>query len=97
MQMAQQEMQMKQQKMAIDAAALSDKQELEQEKVSGQLELESMRVGAQIQESKAKMDAAERQAGLKIGVDVAKSKADQQIRAAQLLVQSQKPTGKSDQ
>jgi hypothetical protein len=96
MQMAQQEMQMKQQKMAIDAAALSDKQELEQEKVSGQLELESMRVGAQIQESKAKMDAAERQAGLKIGVDVAKSKADQQIRAAQLLAQSQKPTGKSD-
>jgi len=97
MQMEQTKMQMAQQKMAIDAAALSDKQELEQEKVSGELELESMRVGAQIQESKAKMDAAERQAGLKIGVDVAKSKADQQLRAAQLMAQSQKPTGKSDQ
>jgi hypothetical protein len=97
MQLAQQEFQLKQQQMAIDAAALSDKQELEQEKVSGQLELESLRVGAQIQESKAKADAAERQAGLKIGVDVAKSQADQRLRAAQLLAQSQKPTGKSDQ
>jgi hypothetical protein len=97
MQMAQQELQLKQQKMAIDAAALSDKQELEQEKVSGELELEALRVGAQIQESKAKADAAERQAGLKIGVDVAKSQADQRLRAAQLLAQSQKPSGKSDQ
>lgn len=97
MQLAQQEFQLKQQKMAIDAAALSDKQELEQEKVSGQLELESLRVGAQIQESKTKMDAAERQAGLKIGADIAKSKADQQLRAAQLLAQSEKPTGKSNQ
>jgi hypothetical protein len=97
MQIAQQELQLKQQKMAIDAAALSDKQELEQEKVSGELELEALRVGAQIQESKAKADAAERQAGLKIGVDVAKSQADQRLRAAQLLAQSQKPSGKSDQ
>jgi hypothetical protein len=97
MQLAQQEFQLKQQQMAINAAALSDKQELEQEKVSGQLELESLRVGAQIQESKAKADAAERQAGLKIGVDVAKSQADQRLRAAQLLAQSQKPSGKSDQ
>jgi hypothetical protein len=97
MQMAQQELQLKQQKMAIDAAALSDKQELDQEKVSGELELEALRVGAQIQESKAKADAAERQAGLKIGVDVAKSQADQRLRAAQLLAQSQKPSGKSDQ
>ena len=97
MQLAQQEFQLKQQQMAINAAATSDKQELEQEKVSGQLELESLRVGAQIQESKAKADAAERQAGLKIGVDVAKSQAEQRLRAAQLLAQSQKPTGKSDQ
>jgi hypothetical protein len=97
MQLAQQELQLKQQKMAIDAAALSDKQELEQEKVSGELELEALRVGAQIQESKAKADAAERQAGLKIGVDVAKSQADQRLRAAQLLAQSQKPSGKSNQ
>ena len=97
MQMAQQELQLKQQKMAIDAAALSDKQELDQEKVSGELELEALRVGAQIQESKAKADAAERQAGLKIGVDVAKSQADQRLRAAQLLAQSQKPSGQSDQ
>jgi hypothetical protein len=97
MQLAQQEFQLKQQKMAIDAAALSDKQELEQEKVSGQLELESLRVGAQIQESKTKMDAAERQAGLKIGADIAKNKAEQQLRAAQLMAQSEKPTGKSNQ
>jgi hypothetical protein len=97
MQLAQQEFQLKQQQMAINAAATSDKQELEQEKVSGQLELESLRVGAQIQESKAKADAAERQAGLKIGVDVAKSQAEQRLRAAQLLAQSQKPSGKSDQ
>jgi hypothetical protein len=36
------------------------------------LELEAMRVGAQIQESKAKMDAADRLAGIKVGADVRK-------------------------
>ena len=92
-QMAQQDLQMRQQKMAIDAAAEADKQELEQQKVSGQLELDAMRVGAQIQESKTKSDDAQKQAGLKIGADIAKSKADQQLRAAQLLAQTQKPTG----
>lgn len=92
-QMAQQDLQMRQQKMAIDAAAESDKQELEQQKVSGQLELEAMRVGAQIQESKVKSDDAQRQAGLKIGADIAKSRADQQLRAAQLAAQANKPAG----
>ena len=92
-QIAQQDLQMRQQKMAIDAAAESDKQELDQQKVSGQLELEAMRVGAQIQESKAKADDAQRQAGLKIGADIAKSRADQQLRAAQLAAQSNKPAG----
>jgi hypothetical protein len=65
----------------LDAAAKQDQIELEQQKLEGHLQLESMRVGAQINESKAKMTAQQEEAGIRLGIDVAKEKAKQDLQA----------------
>jgi hypothetical protein len=70
-----QKLQLAAQKVMLDAAAKQDQIELEQQKLEGHLQLESMRVGAQINESKAKMTAQQEEAGIRLGIDVAKEKA----------------------
>jgi hypothetical protein len=71
------EVELKEKKILVDAAIAADKQELEEQKVSGNLELEALRVGAQINESKNKAQFEQEREGIKIGVDIAKSKAQQ--------------------
>ena len=61
----------------MDAAAQADKQQLEEQKVSGQLELDALRTGAQIKESQAKQQFEQERAGIQLGADIAKSKAQQ--------------------
>ena len=87
-QMQQQELQirakevdLKEKKILVDAAIAADKQELEEQKVSGQLELEALRVGAQINESKNKAQFEQERAGVQIGIDIAKSKAQERMQA----------------
>jgi hypothetical protein len=87
-QMQQQELQirnkevdLKEKKILIDAAIAADKQELEEQKVSGQLELEALRVGAQINESKGKAQFDQERAGVQMGIDIAKSKAQERQQA----------------
>jgi hypothetical protein len=76
-----QKLQLAAQKVMLDAAAKQDQIELEQQKLEGHLQLESMRVGAQINESKAKMTAQQEEAGIRLGIDVAKEKAKQDHQA----------------
>ena len=71
------EVELKEKKILVDAAIAADKQELEEQKVSGNLELEALRVGAQINESKNKAQFEQERDGIKLGVDIAKSKAQQ--------------------
>ncbi len=71
------EVELKEKKMMIDAAIAADKQELEEQKVTGRLELDALKVGAQINESKTKSQFEQERAGLEIGIDIAKSKAQQ--------------------
>jgi hypothetical protein len=75
LQLKAQELQLKEKKIMTDAAAAADKQRLEEEKVKGQLQLESLRVGAQIRESQAKQQFEQERAGLELGADIAKNKA----------------------
>ena len=89
-QIKQQELQLKTQQMQIAAASSADKQKLEEQKVSGQLQLEAMRVGAQIKESQAKQQFTAEHAGVKLGSDIAKNKAQNALQAAQLLTNAQK-------
>jgi len=76
----------------FDAAIAADKQELEEQKVSGQLELEALRVGAQINESKNKAQFEQERAGVQLGVDIAKSKA-QQLQQAMAAASKRGRTG----
>jgi hypothetical protein len=94
-QMQQQELQIKMQELALkekkiqaDAAAASDKQDLEEQKVSGQLQLEAMRVGAQIKESQARAQYEQERAGLELGIDIAKSKAQKELQARTAALQN---------
>ena len=64
------------QKMALDAAAAADKQELDKEKVQGDLQLKAMQASALIEQSKAKLMADQERDGLRMGIDIAKSRAE---------------------
>jgi hypothetical protein len=97
LQIKQGELELKKQKMMIDAAIASDKQSLEEEKVKGNLELDSLKVGAQINESKSKQQFEQERAGVQLGTDIAKSKAqmDLQARTAALSNSSKQREPKS--
>jgi hypothetical protein len=84
------EVELKEKKILVDAAIAADKQELEEQKVSGNLELEALRVGAQINESKNKAQFEQERDGIKLGVDIAKSKAQQLQQAMAAASQSGK-------
>lgn len=87
-----QELQLKEKKLTLDAAAAADKQALEEQKVTGQLELDSMRVGAQIKESQFKQQFEQERAGLEMGIDIAKNKAQADLQARTTALQNQSKT-----
>ena len=74
-QAAQQEAQFKAQKMSLDAAAQADRQALEEEKVKGDLELRAMKTQADIERDKANLIAQQEREGVRMGIEVAKAKA----------------------
>ena len=76
LQLRAQELQLKAQKLAIDATAMSDKQELEQERVKGDLQLRAMKTTADIERDKAMLQAQQEREGVKLGVEIAKSRAE---------------------
>ena len=85
------EVELKEKKILVDAAIAADKQELDEQKVSGQLELEALRVGAQINESKNKAQFEQERAGVELGIDIAKSKAQERQQAIAAASQRGKP------
>jgi hypothetical protein len=87
LQLKAQELELKKQKIIADAAAASDKQDLEEQKVSGQLQLESMRVGAQIRESQVKQQFEQERTGVQMGADIAKNKAQMDLQARTTALQ----------
>lgn len=86
------ELELKAQKISLDAASAADKQALEEQKVTGQLELDSMRVGAQIRESQFKQQFEQERAGLELGIDIAKSKAQADLQARTAALQRTPPS-----
>ena len=81
-QMQMQELQIKKQdsdtkmkKVMMDAAAKADEQKLREQEVSGRLQLDALKVGAQIKESQAKTQFEQERAGVQMGADIAKNKA----------------------
>jgi hypothetical protein len=81
LQIKQGELELKKQKLMMDATIATDKQELEEQKVTGRLELDALKVGAQINESKSKQQFEQERAGIQMGADIAKNKAQMDLQA----------------
>jgi hypothetical protein len=79
----------------MDAAAQSKVQQLKEQEVSGKLELEALRTGAQIKESQAKQQFDQERAGLQMGADIAKSKAQMDLQARTTALQHSSNRGTS--
>ena len=66
------ELQLKQQKLQIDAAEKNDKIELEQQRIAAQKEIAGLQVGAKVATDKANLSAKQQLEGLRVGVEIAR-------------------------
>lgn len=89
LQIKMQELQLKAQKQQIDAAAKADQIELEQARIAAQKEIAAMQVGASAAAAKDKLQKQQLIEGSKLGVDIAKHRAQMAVQLAQRA--SQKP------
>jgi hypothetical protein len=89
LQIKMQELQLKAQKQQIDAAAKADQLKIEESRIAAQKEIAAMQVGASAAAAKDKLQKHQELEGTRIGVDIAKNKAQMALQAAQRS--SQKP------
>jgi hypothetical protein len=89
LQIKMQELQLKAQKQQIDAAAKADQLKIEESRIAAQKEIAAMQVGASAAAAKDKLQKHQELEGTRIGVDIAKNKAQMAMQMAQRL--SQKP------
>lgn len=97
-QMQQQELQIKQgelalkeKKLQIDASTKADELELKKQALEGKMELDGFKAGQQAQQAEKKLQADQEREGVRMGIDIAKSK---QQAAAQARASAQQPRGK---
>jgi hypothetical protein len=67
------ELELKKQKMQIDAAAQADELELKKQQLEGKMELDGFKAGQQAQQAEKRLQAEQEREGLRVGVDVAKT------------------------
>lgn len=95
-QIKQEDLKLKAAKLAADSALNADKLKLEEKKVSGNLQLEAMRVGMQTKNNEAQLAAQQQRDGVRMGIDVAKSRDQAHNQRQQFLAQlnqrQEKPT-----
>ena len=89
LQIKMQELQLKAQKQQIDAAAKADQLKIEESRIAAQKEIAAMQVGASAAAAKDKLQKHQELEGTRIGVDIAKNRAQMALQAAQRS--SQKP------
>ena len=77
LQLKAQELQQKAQKMALDAAEKQDRLEIERERIASQKEIAGLQVGAKIATSKSDLDAKQEEAGLRLGIEIARESMSQ--------------------
>ena len=83
LQIKMQELQLKVQKQQIDAAAKADQLKIEESRIAAQKEIAAMQVGASAAAAKDKLQKMQELEGTRIGVDIAKNKAQMALQAAQ--------------
>jgi hypothetical protein len=94
LQIKMQELQLKAQKQQIDAAAKADQLRIEESRIAAQKEIAAMQVGASAAAAKDKLQKQQLLEGTKIGVDIAKNRAQMAMQMAQRA--SQKPKKEND-
>lgn len=67
-----QEVELKKQKLLIDAAAKNDQLEVERERIASQKEIAGMQTGAKIATDKANLSAKQQAEGMRMGIDIAR-------------------------
>ena len=77
------ELDIKKQKMQMDAAEKADRLELEQQRIKAQAEIAGMQVGAKMATDKANLSAKQQEAGLRMGIEVARSQMESTLRSNQ--------------
>ena len=68
------EVELKEKKLAMDAADKADRIELEKEKVSGNMELQGLKLSTQVKMEQAKLEAAQYKDGVRMSLDASKAK-----------------------
>jgi hypothetical protein len=66
------ETEIKEKKLAVDAAAKADQLEIERQRIAAQKEIAGMQTGAKIAADKANLSAKQQEAGMRMGIDIAR-------------------------
>jgi hypothetical protein len=90
LQIKMQELQLKAQKQQIDAAAKADQLRIEESRIAAQKEIAAMQVGASAAAAKDKLQKQQLIEGTKLGVDIAKHRAQMAVQSAQRATQKPK-------
>jgi hypothetical protein len=96
LQLKQGELQLKQQKQAMDAAAKADQIRVEEARIAAQKEIAAMQVGATASANKDRLNRQMELDGARLGVDVAKHRAQMAVQNAQRAAQKP-PSNKKGQ
>ena len=83
MQIKQKEVELKEKKMMTDAAAKADELNLKKEQLQGTMQLKGVELGLKTKAEQARETAANEKEGLRIGADIAKTRAEQAMRTNQ--------------
>jgi hypothetical protein len=90
LQIKMQELQLKAQKQQVEAAAKADQLEIEMARIAAQKEIAAMQVGASAAAAKDKLQKQQMLEGTKLGVDIAKHRAQMAVQSAQRATQKPK-------
>jgi len=88
------EVELKAQKLMIDAAAKQDQIEIEKARIEAQREIAGMQVGAKAQKDKLEMESKQQLEGLRIGTEVARNRAQMSLQERQSMRQAQMQANK---
>jgi hypothetical protein len=91
LQLRQQDLQLKAQKQAADVAAKADQIRVEEARIAAQKEIAAMQVGATAAAARDKLAKNQQLEGTRMGIDVAKHKAQMAVQNAQRMSQQQRP------
>jgi hypothetical protein len=94
LQIKQGELQLKQQKQQIDAAAKADQIRIEEARIAAQKEIAAMQVGATAAAKRDQLNRQQETEGMRMGIDAAKHKAQMAVQQAQRAAQRNQPSNK---